>query len=125
MDELEQEYDFNLPLEVTEVFRAASTQLRKALTNLDEEPAVVEETIGEYSSKTSFGWEEIRMIREYPYPDDWKIHKGPKCFVTLHGYPNDLLILGKYSELRKAWVALRKKYPLFRVPDEGYGDGGY
>lgn len=105
MNELDHNYNFNDLLEVTEIFRIIEEQ--------QDSEGKVTKTSYEYGGKTSIVWEDIKMIKQYAYPDDWVKYKGEKYHVTLHGYPNDLLVLGSYKEIANYWNILRNTYPLF------------
>lgn len=101
IDEIEDDFDFNAPVELTEVFRVPDDQ----------------NTMQEYGAKCMFGWEDVRMVEQYAFPDNWQIYPGEKFYVTL-GFGNPKLFLGSYQEFRKYWNALRYNFPLFRKEGE-------
>lgn len=95
MEDIEEDYNFNIPLELTEIFRTPTPKLE------------------EWSAKVLVGWEDVKVVDQYAYPDDWVNHKGDKFFLTLHGAPNPKLIYGSYQEFKRYWGILRNKYPVF------------
>lgn len=101
MNEIDQQFNFNDPVEVTEIFRVHN----------DNNPE--ERKTYEYSGTTVIGWEDVKMIKQYPYPDDWKQLAGEKYYLSLHGYTNDLLILGSHKQMTLYWKAFRNTYPIF------------
>lgn len=102
-------------MEVTEIFR--TIQYQQESDKEDKDPKLVGEVpkpdIKEYAFKHSLGWEEIRGIKEYMYPDDWLYHKGPKFYIKTHGQADDILVLGNYRSMSDHWAAFRNKHPLF------------
>jgi hypothetical protein len=94
--EIEQDYNFNDPVEVVEIFRIAG-ETGKAT---------------EYSSKSSFLWEDLKLIEEYPYPDNWEKYSGEKYHIILNGLPPKL-VLGSYHSMKMYWIMFRNSYPIF------------
>lgn len=99
MEDLQHSYNFNDPLELIEIFRATDNSGDTKLK--------------EYSGKVSINWEDIKLVKEYPYEDNWETHKGEKFYLTLYNYPHDLLILGSYGAITKQRRILRNEYPIF------------
>lgn len=96
--DLEHNFNFNDPVEVTTIFR---------MPEISGKPK-------EYSSKISFGWEDIKLVEEHAYADDWETYKGPKYWITLHHEPQGRLVLGSYMSMTEHWRHFRNRYPLFR-----------
>lgn len=95
-DLVEQNYNYNTPLELTEIHRTPKP----------------DGGMEELAAKFVIGWEEIRMIEQYAYKDDWSTYKGEKYFlITTLSQPK--LILGSYSEIKQYWTNMRERYPLF------------
>ena len=122
--------NFNLPIEVTEIFRIQKPVFHKKEDNsfrFDNDDDDEEEDefngimamdiekidITEYSSKTALLWEDIKMLKQYTYKDDWKQLKGEKYWIALHNYNQDLLVLGSYTAMLILWKEFRLHYPTF------------
>jgi len=102
-DILERDYNYNTPLELTEIFR------------MPNEEGILEER----AAKFVIGWEDLRSIEQYIHPDNWINYKGEKYYIVLSfGQPK--LIYGSYNEIKQYWTTMREKYPLF-VTQERYG----
>jgi hypothetical protein len=122
-EESTEEINYNAPLEVTEIFRAQMLEEKKIERNLiegheedhsEEVQIQMVPVLNEYGFKTAFGWEDIKSISEYPYPDNWTKFKGPKFNILIHNKPNEMIILGDYAQMYNKWATFRTKFPLFR-----------
>lgn len=103
MKEIRQDFNFNDPVIATEIFRVQDAQGASL----------------EYGAKIAFGWEDVKCIESYPYPDNWKDYKGPKYYIQLQGYPAQKLILGDRDSILTHWTMFRNKYPLFHDGSQG------
>lgn len=63
----------------------------------------------DYSHRSAILWENIEAIRDYCYEDDWQKHPGPKCYLTVAGMDEDVLVLGSYDTMLEYWIAYRVK----------------
>lgn len=122
-EEFEQEENFNNPLIVTEVFRVPVAEAVQRQQEPDSSELItgelrsapeVQVSAKEYGFRLSFGWEDVRAVGEYAYPDDWTAFKGPKHTILLAGKNNEILVLGDFEEMIKRWTAFRNKYPLYK-----------
>ncbi len=120
MNEIEHEYDFNAPVELTEIFRVLEVKEESKEIDGEMRTGIMEQKV-EYSSKNSICWEDIQAIKTYPYPDDWVIYKGDKFWVHLYDYPHDILILGNYHSIKAYWTEFRTTYPRF-IREDGAND---
>lgn len=104
--------NYNDPIEVTEIYRT--------VTHLppDSDGNNVEPDVKEYAFKVAFGWEQVRKMREYCYPDDWITYKGPKFYLYLGEAAEGNLILGDYHSFSNHWRSFRNMYPLFVEYDQ-------
>lgn len=101
----DKEFNFNTPIEVIEIFRYRESEFGE---------------LKEFGSRLAFIWEEILLIKEYPFDDDWEKYPGNKYYVRLRSSgEQDMIILGDYDEMLFNWKAFRNKYPLF----VDYGSG--
>lgn len=96
--EIDHAFNYNDPVEVTCIFRIAEPSGGKAK---------------EYGGKVSFGWEDIKVVEEYPHIDDWESYRGDKCWIQLHNDPNAKLVLGSYQNMSSHWRNFRNKFPMF------------
>jgi len=64
--ELDHTFNFNDPIEATAIFRAPNNS----------------GGANEFGGHILFNWEDIKMVEEYMYPDDWVKYAGPKYFLT-------------------------------------------
>lgn len=101
--ELEQDYNFNDPVEVTEIFRVRQ-----------DEKGPIEE----FGSRSAFCWEDVTLIKNYAYPDDWRSYPGPKYYVKLRSYPESILVLGEYESMLLYWMMFRNMYPIYLPGEE-------
>ena len=100
--------NYNDPLELTVVFRVAD--------NPESPPK-------EYAAKIACLWEDVKLIEQYPYKDNWREFPGPKYYITLAGdAQTSRLVLGDYHNMVLHWLDLRRTYPLF--PDLDQEDDG-
>lgn len=106
--DIEHGYNFNDPLVLTEVFRIRTT-------SVDEEGKIIEDN-AEYAARTLVTWEDVKLISQYVYPDDWKKYKGEKYHIYLHG-ADSKLILGSFKDMETYWTMFRNAYPLFPIGD--------
>lgn len=98
MNHNDEEIDFNIPEEVTAIFRIPERDGSKS----------------EYAGKRLICWEDIMGIEEYPFEDDWKKFPGEKYQISVHGDPNECLVLGSYEEAKDKWFHFRITWPVFR-----------
>lgn len=103
--EVQHDFNFNEPLELTEIFRFP----------------VGEGQNQEFTGKIYIGWEDIKLIKSYPFVDNWEENKGPKFYLFTHNHP-EFLILGDMDQLTAYWKAFRLKYPLFRSQEKDGDD---
>lgn len=112
--DIEHAFNFNDPIEVTEIFR---------FREKERHGEVESETMKEFGSKAAFCWEDVMFIKDYPYTDDWKTYIGPKYWVKLRNYPENILILGDYESMYSYWMQFRNTYPLFTIQTNGDNNG--
>jgi len=101
--DIEHKFNFNDPVEVTAIFRIPGEAGGKPR---------------EYGGKLSFGWEDIKVIEENVYADDWENYKGDKFWIQLHNDPSGKLVLGNYHDMTRFWKQFRNRFPLFQERDE-------
>lgn len=119
---MEENFNFNDPLELTEVFRTVNQlAIGDIIIGPEDEPEFSEEAkprkpeIKEYAFKHCLGWEDVKSVKEYMYPDDWKEHKGPKFYLKVDGNADDIIVLGNYKSMTEHWRMFRNKYPLYKI----------
>lgn len=100
MSEIQSMINFNDPLEVTQIFRIATPEGKTV----------------EHAIKVYFGWEDVKSIESYPYPDNWESYRGPKYYIVLQGAPDPKLVLGDMNTIVALWSAFRNTFPLFTLP---------
>lgn len=98
--EIEHDFNFNTVLELIEVFRIKE-----------------EDKYEEFNGKFCIGWEDVKLIQQYPYPDNWELGRGEKYYLCLHNNSERKLVLGSYESMKHYWDMFRNRYPLFSQLD--------
>lgn len=116
-----EDFNFNDPLEVTEVFRSAKIMTLPTKEEEEEEYQPEEDNkftkpveVKEFAFKHTLGWEDIKSVKEYMYPDDWRENRGPKYYLKVDYQQEEILVLGNYKSMTEHWRQFRNKYPLFK-----------
>jgi len=119
---VENDYNFNKPVEIIEIFRVHAEEGSYNGGEEDEEPRSISRKgrLEEHSRVSYFLWENLEEVDSYAYPDDWTKFKGDKYTITLRGHPPKL-ILGSYKNMVAYWTLFREQYPIFVERDNGQG----
>jgi len=92
--------NYNDPIELTAVYRTRDGK---------------HGPVSEHGGKIAVRWEDIKVVEEYVYTDDWVKFNGPKYCVVLENEadPQPRVILGNYRSMVEHWTNFRRSCPLF------------